>query len=214
MKRRILALLVVVLAPMALADELVRLIQQDLDTLGYDVGAVDGQMSTRTAIAISRFQAERDLEVTGEATPQLAGIIQAEIAVMNDPQAAPALPEAASGSVGMADTAAEPYDDASAFDDQDDQDVAGDGWLAEQRCLENKIAAAEAAEQKKRGFGSLMQAASRLAGRYGSDETYRDVVQAEQDYQDATATAEDLESAARDLGITEDEIEQCRQQAG
>lgn len=207
MTRRILALLLVLLSPMALADDLVQLIQQDLATLGYDVGTVDGEMSTRTAVAISRFQAERGLEVTGEATPQLAGIIQAEMAGANEAGAAPAEPYPDPNGVDGPD----PYTDTASYPESD---PAEDDWLAQQRCLEEKIAAAEAVEKKKRGVGSLMQAASRLAGRYGSDETYREIVQAEQDYYDATATAEDLESAARDLGITEDEIEQCRRRAG
>ena len=53
-------------------------IQRDLIALGYDPGAANGEMSTPTIVAISKFQAESGLEVTGEATPQLAGIIAAK----------------------------------------------------------------------------------------------------------------------------------------
>jgi peptidoglycan hydrolase-like protein with peptidoglycan-binding domain len=59
-------------------DPLVQMIQRDLITLGYDPGAANGEMSTPTIVAISKFQAENGLEVTGEATPQLAGILAAK----------------------------------------------------------------------------------------------------------------------------------------
>jgi peptidoglycan hydrolase-like protein with peptidoglycan-binding domain len=59
-------------------DPLVQSIQRDLITLGYDPGAANGEMSTPTIVAISKFQAENGLEVTGEATPQLAGILAAK----------------------------------------------------------------------------------------------------------------------------------------
>jgi peptidoglycan hydrolase-like protein with peptidoglycan-binding domain len=44
------------------ADDLTRMAQEDLETLGFDVGAVDGEPSTKTIIAISKFQAEKDME--------------------------------------------------------------------------------------------------------------------------------------------------------
>ena len=59
------------------ADDLTQMVQQDLSALGYDPGSTDGEMTMQTAIAISKFQAEYDLEVTGEASPQLAGILKA-----------------------------------------------------------------------------------------------------------------------------------------
>ena len=67
------------LAGLALGDELTQIVQQDLTTLGYDTGGVTGTAGTRTIIAVSRFQAEHNLEVTGEITPQLAGVIKAAI---------------------------------------------------------------------------------------------------------------------------------------
>lgn len=59
-------------------DPLVQSIQRDLITLGYDPGAANGELSTPSIVAISKFQAENGLEVTGEATPQLAGILAAK----------------------------------------------------------------------------------------------------------------------------------------
>ncbi|MDH3484084.1 MAG: peptidoglycan-binding protein [Myxococcales bacterium] len=59
-------------------DPLVQSIQRDLIALGYDPGSANGKMSTPTIVAISKFQAENGLGVTGEATPQLAGILAAK----------------------------------------------------------------------------------------------------------------------------------------
>ncbi|NIW25574.1 MAG: hypothetical protein GWN29_13960, partial [Gammaproteobacteria bacterium] len=61
------------------ADALTQMIQQDLTALGYATGASDGEMNVETAVAISQFQAERGMDVTGEVTPQLAGVIKAAI---------------------------------------------------------------------------------------------------------------------------------------
>ncbi|MDH5346118.1 MAG: peptidoglycan-binding protein, partial [Gammaproteobacteria bacterium] len=54
-------------------------VQKHLQALGYDVGAVDGEMSMETTIAISTFQAEKGMTVTGEVTPQLLGVLSAEV---------------------------------------------------------------------------------------------------------------------------------------
>ena len=43
--------------------------------MGSAPPSADGQLSTETIIAISQFQAEKGLEVTGEVTPQLVGIL-------------------------------------------------------------------------------------------------------------------------------------------
>ena len=71
--------LVTTVSPVAGADELTLMAQQDLAELGYDVGAVDGEASTETIIAISQFQAENDMEVTGEVSPQLVGALRAAV---------------------------------------------------------------------------------------------------------------------------------------
>ena len=72
-----LVVLVLAYAPVGMVwgDELTQIVQQDLTTLGYDTGATDGVANTKTTIAVSRFQAERNMETTGEITPQLAGMI-------------------------------------------------------------------------------------------------------------------------------------------
>ena len=54
-------------------------VQNHLEALGYDLGESGGSQALYTAIAISQFQADKGLEVTGEATPQLIGILAAEV---------------------------------------------------------------------------------------------------------------------------------------
>ena len=62
---------------------LIGMIQRDLKTLGYFDGPVDGELGKMTVVAISRYQAENGLEVTGEATPQLAGRLSAAVDAQN-----------------------------------------------------------------------------------------------------------------------------------
>lgn len=54
-------------------------VQKHLQALGYDVGDANGGMSLETTIAISTFQAEKGMDVTGEVTPQLLGALSAEV---------------------------------------------------------------------------------------------------------------------------------------
>jgi hypothetical protein len=77
---------------------------------------------------------------------------------------------------------------------------------ARERCLQEKIDKAEEAQKKKRGLGRLMGAVTRTAGRFGNQTIGRVVG----DVYEAGETAEDLSAAARDLGLTEDEIAACQ----
>lgn len=61
------------------SDNLTQMVQRHLEALGYDPGNTDGEPGLQTTIAISQFQAERGLEVTGEVSPQLAGVLSAEL---------------------------------------------------------------------------------------------------------------------------------------
>lgn len=165
-------------AATAAADELTMMIEKDLAALGYDAGAVDGEETMETVIAISKFQAENGMEVTGEATPQLAGILSAKAAN----------PDLDAG------TAPAPASDPAALQ------------AAQQACLQEKVAAAQEAKKKKRGFGRLMSAVTRTAaqqGNYGLARTTSDIYS-------ASATADDLAAAAKDLGLTEDEVAACQ----
>ena len=60
-------------------NDLTQSVQKHLQALGYDTGNTDGELSTDTVIAISQFQAEKGMPVTGEVTPQLLGILGAEV---------------------------------------------------------------------------------------------------------------------------------------
>lgn len=166
------------LATAAAADELTMMIEKDLAALGYDTGAIDGEETMETVVAISKFQAENGMEVTGEVTPQLAGILSAKAAN----------PELDTG------TAPAPARDPAALQ------------AAQQACLQEKVAARQEAQKKKRGFGRLMSAVTRTAaqqGNYGLARTTSDIYS-------ASATADDLAAAAKDLGLTEDEVAACQ----
>jgi peptidoglycan hydrolase-like protein with peptidoglycan-binding domain len=179
----------VALPGLAGADQLTAIVQQDLATLGYDPGNLDGEATVETVVAVSKFQAEHDLEVTGEITPQLAGVIKASISQQSQ-AAAPAAHAAAPAAAAAPDPAAL--------------------QAAQQACLQRKMAEAQASQKKKRGFGSLLRAAGRTAARVGNDDTAARVAQASSDIYTANAVASDLESAAKDLGLTESDLEACR----
>jgi len=170
------------------ADELAKMAQQQLVALGYDPGNSDGNVTPQTVVAISKFQAEHDLEVTGEVSPQLIGALRAAVKNQNQP----------AGGHAAARNATSPANQEA------------DLRARQQACLQEKMAAAQEAQKKKRGLGSLMRAATRTAGRLVGADVARDISRTTRDVYDINATAEDLSSAAKDLGLTDDEIEQCR----
>ncbi len=189
-------LLMAVLMPAAaVADELTQIIQKDLIALGYDTGNIQGEMSTETIVAISKFQAENNLDVTGEASPQLAGVIKARLKAKNNPGAGSA---SAPAVAAAQNDAPQPMNEASL-------------QQAQQACLQEKIAAAQASQKKKRGFGSLMRAVTNTAVRFGgNNELARQVRETSYDIYNVDATADDWDRAAKDLGLTNDDLEACR----
>lgn len=181
------------------ADDLTRMVQKDLVTLGYDPGNTDGEATTQTIVAISKFQAEHDLAVSGEVTPQLAGVIKAQIKKQGQPAAAAAAPAvAASAPVSASASASAPAQTPAALQ------------AAQQACIQQKMEARQEAQKKKRGFGRLMRAASRTSSQFGSGGLAGDIARTSNEIYSVNATAEDLSAAARDLGLTEDELEECR----
>lgn len=62
---------------------LVRMIQLDLARLGYEPGEADGILSRQTVVAITQFEAANGMDVSGQATPQLAGRLQAAVSALN-----------------------------------------------------------------------------------------------------------------------------------
>jgi hypothetical protein len=81
---------------------------------------------------------------------------------------------------------------------------------AQQACLQEKYEAAQASQKKKRGLGRLMSAISRTSSQFGGGGVASTIGQVSNDVYSVTATADDLSGAAKDLGLTEDEVEQCR----
>lgn len=180
------ALALVIAAPEAPADELTEKIQKDLVALGYDPGNINGEVTTETTVAIAKFQADRNMPVTGEVSPLLAGILSSEVGKQRGGGAPPAATAAAPAAAATPDPAAL--------------------QAAQQQCLQEKMAAAQAAQKKKRGFGRLMSAVTRTASQTGD---YA-IAQTASDVYAANATAEDLSAAAKDLGLTEDEVAACQ----
>lgn len=165
-------------------QELVRTAQKDLVALGYDPGNIQGEMTTATIVAVSKFQAEHDMPVTGEVTPQLVGAIKAALTKRNQPAAAPA--------------------------PMTSQQQQADLQARQRACLQEKQAAAQERQKTKRGVMSLLRAASRTSSQFGGSEVASTINQTSNTVYNVNATADDISSAAKDLGLTEEEVEACR----
>lgn len=193
------ALLVITLvcAPVGMVwgDELTQIVQQDLTTLGYDTGGTDGTASTMTMIAVSTFQSEHDLEVTGEITPQLAGVIKAEISRRQGGGTA----TTATATAAVATTSPVAPVESEA-----------DLRARQQACLQERAAAAEKSASMRRGFGKLLSAVSRTTSQYGSGETASVIASTTGEVNSASATMNDLEGAAKDLGLSSSDVDACR----
>ena len=77
---------------------------------------------------------------------------------------------------------------------------------AQNACLQEKVAAAQASQKKKRGLGRLLSAVTRTASRSGN----YDLARSANDVYYAGATADDLSAAAKDLGLTDDDVAACQ----
>jgi len=82
MKKKTLAIAISCVVALAtqsvIADELTLMVEQDLERLGYATGPVDGEETMETVIAISKFQSEANLPVTGEVTSELASALMTQ----------------------------------------------------------------------------------------------------------------------------------------
>jgi peptidoglycan hydrolase-like protein with peptidoglycan-binding domain len=174
----------------ATADELTMMVEQDLERLGYETGPVDGEETLETVIAISKFQAENNLEVTGEVTSGLARQLMAATPGSGG-QTMPA-------TAAAAPAAAQPATDPAALQ------------AAQNACLQEKVATAQASQKKKRGLGRLVSGVARAATRFGGGDLAGDMARTAGDVYAANATADDFAAAAKDLGLTEDDIAACQ----
>jgi hypothetical protein len=77
---------------------------------------------------------------------------------------------------------------------------------AQQACLAQKVQQAKATQKKKSALGSLMSAVSRTASQFGVN----NIGKVTSDVYSANASASDIASAAKDLGLTEDDIAACQ----
>ncbi len=59
---------------------LIRAIQSDLDTLGYEPGEINGVLTQPTAVAIVKFESENGMPVTGRPSIELADALAAAVA--------------------------------------------------------------------------------------------------------------------------------------
>lgn len=176
----------------AWADELTQIVQQDLTSLGYDTGGTDGTVTTKTIIAVSRFQSEHNLEATGEITPQLAGVIKAAMS-RGDSAGKVAQPAVATSTPATAPG-----------------DNGADLRARQQACLQERAAAAQRSAELKRGLGKLLSAVSRTSSRYGSGDAASAISTTTGDVNSASATVNDLEGAAQDLGLSQSDVDACR----
>jgi len=62
-------------------EQLLRKIQQDLETLGYDPGVLNGELTQQTVVAIERFEGDHGMPVTGQPSQVLASALA--VAVTN-----------------------------------------------------------------------------------------------------------------------------------
>ncbi len=183
----------------ATADDLTMMVEQDLARLGYETGPVDGEQTIETVIAISKFQSENNLDVTGEVTPQLARALMGA-APNSDGQSMPDTANSVAAAAPQTASATAPAPaPAPALDPAALQS-------AQNACLQEKSAAAQASQKKKRGLGRLLRAVTRTASRRGNYELARSA----DDIYYAGATADDLSAAAKDLGLTEDDVAACQ----
>lgn len=171
--------------------ELVKAAQKDLIALGYDPGNIQGEVDTQTTVAVSKFQAEHNMDVTGEVTPQLVGAIKAALKQKDHP--------------ATAGTTAGPA--ASPAQAQQPQLTL---QQRQQACLQEKYAAAQERNKKKRGMMRLLSAVTRTSSQFGSGDMASTINQTASQVYSANATADDLSAAAKDLGLTDEEMEECR----
>lgn len=187
---------VCVLAGSAWADELTLQVEQGLAALGYDTGPVDGTETLATTIAISKFQAQHQMEVTGEVSPNLLGRIVARVNGAEPPAAPPA--RTASRASGAQAAPAVPGERSGS---------AADLQAARQACLQKLAEEKEKSSKVKRGFSSLARAVSRTANHFGVGQ---EVVETARDAHTVKGVVDDLSSAASDFGLTPEEAELCR----
>ena len=164
-------------------SSLVKVAQELLMKLGYNPGNVSGQMTDETKIAIATFQAKNKMAVDATVTPQLIGVLTAKVDEQGAGGATASLSDAGSGNALQA---------------------------AQQACLEEAIAEAQAKKKKKKGFGSLMSAVSKTANLLGNNKFVTDLATTTNEIYQVDSTVKDYKKAAKELGISKEAVENCQ----
>lgn len=91
-----------------------------------------------------------------------------------------------------------------------DTAASSDELATAQRCLEERAAEAQRRQRAKRGFRRILSAAGRTGALTGRSKLVKSVGT----MLSVGATTDDLTGAARDLGLTPDDADQCARKAG
>jgi peptidoglycan hydrolase-like protein with peptidoglycan-binding domain len=142
----------------------------DLVALGYNPGSIQGDLTPETADAISKFQTDNNLQVTGAASPLVAAIISAKVDEMRNPAA-----EAPARGVGQTT-------------------AVGGSTATPSAPGDCEPTVADAAEDTRKTAGAVGRLASAL-GRFGGNRA----TDAVRDAADATSAAAGVATAAGDL---------------
>lgn len=133
------------------AEDLTSAVQRNLLILGYEISSISGEMDVETAIAISKFEAANNMDVSGEVSQPLANALEASVAAMRNGESAPAAAAQASLS---ADAQAEPEDPNCLRETTDD-------------AVDSSLSA-----------GRLARAGGRLFSRFGGDRAAQELNEA------------------------------------
>ena len=178
----------------AFADELTLSVEQELERLGYDTGAADGDATLETMIAIAKYQAEHGYAITGEASEKLSGALAKTTSIGNAPKVRALQPDKSAAIV-----------------------VSEKGLnAAREACLKDKMMMSPSAgmsnrlknEVKEQMKDQAVQAAIQATGIGMGQQIYQLFSEWESD-SESSPTSETQEMAAS-LWITEDDVNACQ----
>ena len=85
-----------------------------------------------------------------------------------------------------------------------------DAEARREACLRRKVDEAQQRAKLQRGLNKLLSAVSRTASRYGGSEVASGIATSSRDASSINASIADLEGAAKDLGISQSDIDACK----
>ena len=170
--------------------ELIRSIQLDLQALGHDVDDTSGRLTLQTRLSIGAVEEQYGLEATGKPSFDIAAKLRAErraqyqntnpnFAASGQPCVCPQVPS------GQPMNAPPPLQ-------------------ADSACLQAKVDAKKTSKAKRIG-----SAAMRLLGRHGNRDVVDKAYEVTRSAQDVAATTNDVKTIADELGLSQDEVNEC-----